>query len=243
MILIKKLNTTADYFDKQVGMFSQELLSAPLLNSINNLSLEELKYFFSQIYYFVDIFPGLMGIMLFKVKENNIKMLITENILDEFGGEQNIKARNQSGMHSQLLRNFINKLSTENSNALSIAGNATNNLLKEFEDFFLKSSEFELMASVAAMECISTEWFQLLYSQLKTLNLFSDDDLHFFTLHICLDEEHGDILKEAILPKLSTKENKLMFEKAIFTTSSIWLKFYKNLVIEMPRIVNEDIKI
>lgn len=227
-----------NYFDEEVQKSVSNLLQVPILNRLGKLNNEQLGYFFSQIYYFVDAFPGYLGILLWKTNNNDVRFAIADNLVDEYGGLERITKRNFSGMHSNLLKNFIESIDTTNK-GLVAKSESTQKLLDSFDDLFINSSLIEAFGSMACMENIGPPWFKLLYNQLNERKIFSKEDLFFFSLHINVDVEHGDILKKALIPLLKNADSYNLLQKGINTAASNWYKFYEGITEEMNMLFSE----
>lgn len=201
------------------------LFSSKLLYEFNSLSTEQLHFFFSQFYYFVHNFPAYLGLLLWKTDNEIIRFVITENLVDECGGIKKIEVNDFSGAHSRLLKNFVLSIQPK----LAKKHVQTEILMNSFNQFFLNSSLLECLSAMTCMESISTKWFTLIHDQLKKRNEFSDEQLHFFKLHMSLDEVHGDILTEVLLPLLDSPENIELCQHATITTMQFWSYFYSGI--------------
>src|SRR5215204_1091412 len=104
------LENPENYFSRLVQEAQKKLLSEPFLHQLEGCDKKALHYFFSQLYYFVDLFPGLLGIVLSRIPDKNIQFVIVENIVDECGGIENIKKNDFTQTHSELLKYFIEKI-------------------------------------------------------------------------------------------------------------------------------------
>lgn len=226
-----------EYFDEAVKKVVTELLSTPILNQLADLNKKQLRYFFSQIYYFVDAFPGYLGILLWKTNNNSVRFTITENLVDEYGGIEKIMQRDFAGMHSNLLKKFVEKIDPS-VNGLADQSKHTKALLTHFNDLFISASLIEALAAMASMENIAPPWFDLLYNQLKQRNTFSNDDLYFFKLHMSIDVEHGDVLKETLIPLLKDEKCYALLQRGIDAAASNWQRFYEGITQEMAMLLS-----
>lgn len=224
------LNTSYinEYFNACVSEASDKLLSVPLLQKLHIISQQELHCFFSQLYYFVDFFPGLLGILITKTTNKRIRFAITENLVDESGGMQNILSNDYSGVHSELLYRFIHSID-ESKCSLAKISPSTNNLMKALQDFFLNASLIETFGAMASMECMSTSWFTLIHKQLVSLGRFNENDLNFFALHMSLDDDHGNVFKEELISLIERDSDLQLLAKGIKTSIQCWLNFYAGL--------------
>jgi pyrroloquinoline quinone (PQQ) biosynthesis protein C len=220
------------YYDQVIQEAANTLLAIPILNKLSDLSRDQLHYLFSQIYYFVDLFPGLLGILLWKINDERIRFAIIDNLVDECGGIEKIRANDHSATHSRLLLKFIATLSKSDVPLANKSVN-TERLINDFNGFFINSTPVEVMAAMASMEGMSTQWFGLIYQQLLARKAFSQDDLYFFELHTGLDEVHGNILKEVLMPLLKDEKSFILLRNGVMRSISIWKCFYEALTREM----------
>lgn len=221
------------YFEQVINETAVTLISAPILNKLDVLATHQLHFLFSQIYYLVELFPGLLATLIFQTNDIGIRFAIIDNLVDEFGGIEKIRNNDYSSTHSQLLKCFLEKLSTETPAKLVDKATTTKIMLSHFRKLFIHSTLVEVLGAMAAMEGASTKWFNHLYQKLIARKEFSDDDLYFFKLHTVMDEDHGNILKEKLLPLLTDKENLAFFKNGATTAALISKHFYIGLSKEM----------
>lgn len=223
------------HVDQIVNDTADTLISAPILHQIDILTRSQLHFLFSQIYYLVESFPGLLAALILQTNDDAIRFAIIDNLVDECGGIEKVRSRDFSATHSQLLKQFIEKLSDKATPAIAEKSAHTNIMLSHFKRLFFNSTLVEVLSALAAMEGASTKWFNLLYKKLLVRNEFTGDDLYFFELHTVMDEEHGDVLKETLLPLLTNDENLALFESGATTAGLISKNFYIGLANEMMK--------
>ncbi len=223
--------TNEQIFDQLVQEAADTLLSVPILNQLKDLKANSLHYLFSQLYYFVDVFPGLLGILLWKLPDIRNRFAIIDNLVDECGGLEKIWNNDPSFTHSGLLKYFTQSL-TEDCQ-IAEKSSSTQKLLDNFSDFFINATPVEAMSAMAAMEVMSTQWFSLLYKQLLARDDLASKSLYFFEIHIHLDEEHGEILREVLMSLLHSIDSWVALKKGVMTPISIWTSFYTAVSQEM----------
>lgn len=211
------------------------LLSAPILNKLTQLNTPQLHYLFSQLYYFVERFPSLLGLLLWHTTDDRIRFAIVDNLIDECGGADKVHNNDFSATHSGLLKKFILSMDLPE-RKLAAQSIQTDILLNRFKQFYLHSTTVEVLSSMTSMESMSTQWFNLLYSQLKQRNEFAKDDLYFFDLHTQLDEVHGSILQDVLMPLLRTENDLALFKHGVLTSVSHWTNFYNEITSEIDKI-------
>jgi pyrroloquinoline-quinone synthase len=221
-----------DFYDSVINQTIAMQLSPPILSRLTEMDNGELRYLFSQIYYFVKDFPGLLGALIWQVEDERIRFALADNLIDELGGPEKIKHRDFSGTHSQLLKYFIESIDPENGRIFPRSIH-TNILKDSFNRLFLHSSPLEALSAVATMEGTSSSWFNLLYKQLLARNQFSSEAMYFFDLHTRLDDEHGSILKEVLLPSLKDADSYALFKHGTVSAASFWGQFYASLTEEI----------
>ena len=220
------------YFDKTIENFREQLLATPILNQLTDLNNQQIQFLFSQIYYFVKAFPGYLGILLWKTNNKHIRFAITENLVDEHGGIDKINKKDFNMIHSRLLKNFI-KSTNPTLSKLADKSIHTKILMSNFDRLFLNATLVEALGMMTAMESISVKWFSLLYHQLKKRGEYSNEALYFFELHMSLDEEHGSILKDILMPLLKNKQSIMLFQESVETISLVWKRFYYGIAEEI----------
>lgn len=223
------------YFDSITDEAACMQLSIPIFSRLTELPSRELHFLFSQIYYFVEAFPGFLGALILQAPNEKMRFAIIENLVDECGGFEKIHRRDYSETHSGMLKKFVTSLTCSNG-ALADKSIHVDILLNNFRKLFIHSGAIETFAAVASMEGMSTSWFKLLYKQLQDRNEFSSDDLYFFELHTRIDEEHGNALKEELVPLLKTAEDYALFKSGVMTSTHNWTNFYQGLAEEMQAI-------
>lgn len=216
------------YYDLLVEEVSSILLSSPLLLKIDMLPLSQLRYVFSQLYYFVDLFPGLLAALLWQCPDERIRFAIVENLVDECGGIEKINARDFTATHSGLLKKFVMRLDRNNP-LFPTKGIEVDILINSFKKLFIYSSHIEALGAMASMEGMSTKWFGLIYEKLLNRHEFSSSDLLFFEIHLQIDDGHGNAFKEVLMPLLKNKNDFVLLRHGILTSVNIWKTFYENL--------------
>ncbi len=201
------------------------LLSPRILHNISTMKKTDLHALFSQIYYLVEAFPGFLAGILIRTNDDAIRFAVIENLVDECGGFDNLKAQDKSSTHPQLLKTFVEGLSY----GLAPQSAHTKVMLSNFNQMFTHSSLIEILGAMTAMEGASSAWFVFLYNQLKARGEFSKDDLYFFELHTVMDEDHGDVFRALLLPLLIDEESHAFFNNGAMKAASISTNFYLGL--------------
>jgi pyrroloquinoline-quinone synthase len=235
---LQKSMTADAFYDAVINKTISMQLSPPLLSRLRDMDLQALHYLFSQIYYFVQDFPALLGALIWQMSDERIRFALADNLIDELGGSENIRKRDFSQTHSRLLKRFIqgiNQLLNQQSDELAPRSVHTEILLASFDRLFLHSTPLEALSAVATMEGTSSEWFNLLYKQLLDRKEFSEEALYFFELHTRLDDEHGSILKEVLLPSLIDAKSFALFKHGAISAASFWGTFYASLAEELAQ--------
>lgn len=224
----KQLNLNPElYFDQVLNEAKDILFTAPILYQINSMSNSQLHFLFSQLYHFVELFPCFLGALLWQTDNEVIRFALIENLIDEAGGSENINSRNYNHTHARLLKTFVQQLSP--AKQVAEQNIHTKILISQFNKLFVHSTFIEAMSAMACMENWSNSWFNILYSELQQRKQFSQEELYFFELHLSLDEQHGSILKEILLPLLNDTDNYQLLKNGAFTAASIWRNFYQEL--------------
>lgn len=214
------------YFTQIAAECEESLLSAPLLNGIDALTTDQLHYLFSQLYYFIEQFPGYLGALLLKSTDKSILFVVTQNLVDECGGIDQLDQNNYSSSHSFLLKDFILKSIGKPIAEMDIY---TKILVSSFGKLFENSTLIESLSAMTIMESISNKWFSLVYDGLVKRNEFSESDLHFFKIHISLDEVHGNALKNVLESLITDNDSSIFFRHGALSAMSYWSNFYSGL--------------
>ena len=82
---------------------------------------------------------------------------------------------------------------------------------------------------MASMECMSSEWFALIYEQLIKRDQFNKTQLYFFELHMSIDDDHGNIFKRELLKLVKTNEERQLMQQGIMLSIQHWLNFYEKI--------------
>ncbi len=228
------------YFKHVMQETADTLLSAPLPHQIDTLTTQQLHFLFSQIYYLVQSFPGLLAAVLLQTHDADIQFAIIDNLIDECGGVEKIQSRDPRATHSQLLKTFVERLAGTASPTLAVQAVHTKLMLANFRKLFIHSTFVEVLGAMTAMEGVSTQWFNLLHQKLVARNEFSQDDLYFFALHMVMDDIHGDILKETLMPLLTSYERQVFFRNGATSAALISKNFYLGLSEEMALSVHHE---
>ena len=229
----------SEFYDSVINQTISMQLSPPVLSRLTEMENKKLHYLFSQIYYFVNDFPSLLGALIWQIDDERIRFALADNLIDELGGANNIHQRDFSQTHSRLLKRFIESIDPENGGIFPRSIH-TKILQESFNRLFLHSSPLEALSAVATMEGTSSYWFNLLYKQLLAREQFSPEEMYFFELHTRLDDEHGSILKDVLLPSLKDADSYALFKHGAISAASFWGTFYASLTEEMKAMSTES---
>lgn len=230
-----------NYFDQVINQTAEILLSVPILSQIHIMPSSKLHFLFSQIYYFIEMFPGFLGTLIWQTNNEKIRFALIENLVDECGGFDRIRNRDYSATHSGMLKKFIEGINGSRG-VLAEKSVHTKIFIRNFEKLFINSTFIETLGAMASMESVSTKWFNLIYQQLIKRNEFSEESLYFFKLHIQMDEDHGDVLKETLIPLLKNNEDYVLFKNGAMTSVNNWKNFYFALAEEIAGEIIEAVR-
>lgn len=231
------------YYDCVANEASNIILSAPILYEIHNLDIHQLQFFFSQFYYYVDAFQRFLGAVIWQTNNEIIKFALIDNLIDECGGFEKIKNRDYSEAHPEMLKRFVKKLSGNDTHLpKSNMSIHTRILINSYNNLFINSPFIEAIGGIApGTESTSPKWFNVIYQQLKRREQFSEEDLFYFKLHTVIDEVHGNILKESLIPQLNTIENRILLKNGATTAALILKNFFLALSEEIKDMSNSKI--
>ena len=217
------------YVEKVVSKTTEALLSPTILHQISTMKKADLHTLFSQIYFLVEAFPGFLAGILLQTNDEAIRFAVIDNLVDECGGFEKLKAQDKRCTHSQLLKTFVEKLSPAATPQLGVQSAHTKVMLANFHQLFTHSSLIEVLGAMTAMESASSAWFEFLYQQLRDRDEFSREDLYFFELHTMMDEKHGDAFREVLMPLLTNSESYAFFSNGAMKAANISINFYLGL--------------
>jgi mannose-6-phosphate isomerase-like protein (cupin superfamily)/pyrroloquinoline quinone (PQQ) biosynthesis protein C len=186
------------------------------------LSRADFKFIFSQYYLYSKNFSRLIAIAMAKCESDYFRSKLSENLWEEGGGLE-IEKR-----HSEIFRQFLkNSLNVDPSQI--IFSNYTQSF---FKDYFALCERGDMAETAAVLsfgtEGIVSNLYRIFKKGLLSAGL-SEEELHFFNLHIECDDDHALTLQELAL---SFEQDSNFLEKCSEATKaalSLRDQFFKEL--------------
>jgi len=223
-------------FEKQFDRITEQSLlivtSSTLLTHFDEISEQQLFDFAKGFYHFVKYSPEYFSTLICKSPHNEIRLVLVDNLIDEFGGIEKIHTLNTSGFHPELYRRFTRSLGISDQELNDL--NSAKPYVKKMHDDFVKlalNSTFwlSLGALSPGIENIFYHWINIIYNGLKKRNCFTEEDLIYFKLHSIIDQIHGNKLKCCILKHIENENNLRLLEAGAIQISHIHQNFFEAL--------------
>ena len=186
-----------------------QAVNHPFLSSIGTLTPEQTKIFASQFYLYVRMFPRLMGAVVYTVPDERARLPLILNLINECGGLAYMERMDNSHTHPALFRIFTSALGISDVELeATVPLPSTQQFIEAYEQLYLKSPFLKAMGAVGpGTECAVPKMYVPILEGLKAQNQFTEQDLYFFALHLPIDQEHCDMICDALTPYMESKEN------------------------------------
>lgn len=227
-----EMNKFEKEFDRITDQSLSIVTSSSLLTSFDNIDDHQLLAFAKGFYHFVKYSPEYFSTLICKSPHNEIRLVLVDNLIDEFGGIENIHSLNTSGFHPELYRRFTRSLgiSDQELNNLNLAKPYVKQMHDDFVKLALNSTFWLSLGALSpGIENIFFRWINIIYKGLKKRNCFSEDDLIYFKLHSIIDQIHGNKLKGCILKYIENESNLKLLETGAIEISRIHQRFFEAL--------------
>lgn len=193
------------FYDKVTDEVLNIVLEIPLLHSFSDLDITQIKLFTTQFYYLVKAFPRYLGALIWKAYDENIRLALVDNLVDECGGIEHIKSRELIGTHPAIYRRITRALDISDHELEGTQPRPyTKRMLDELEALFINAPFIESFGGMApGIESISYIWIDVIHKGLARQKFFVEEDLYYFSLHTVVDKDHSSVFKNAIIPYLN----------------------------------------
>ena len=196
-----------------------KLLNHPLFNDPFLKTLSSLETFahdnakqFAQLYY-----PHILRTRLYQANtlgitpDEKIQFVLSEILYDEYGLGKLERS------HMELYRKFMYALGFTQD---EIVNQVIIPELQMYISTMMRLTQSgDWLAALAAVGVASEhpipKYYTLLLHALRLIPGIKDDDLELFIGHISLDEEHSQLVEQAILPYLDSQENQASFSRGL----------------------------
>ncbi len=206
-------------------------INHPFLSKIGTLSIDQLKTFASQFYLYVRMFPRLMGAIVYNTPDESVRLPLILNLINECGGVRNLNGFDNQYTHPALFRVFTRALGIpEKELEATEPLPSTRQFIETYEHLYLQSPFLKAMGAVGpGTECAVPKMYLPILEGLRTQNHFSENDLHFFALHLPIDQEHCDMICEALAPYLNDEENRRLVREGALEALESRKQFWDGL--------------
>lgn len=208
-----------------------KIIKHPFIKRIDDawLNQEQLKYFVEQYYIYCTYFPRFLAAAAANIPDDKTRMPIVENLWEEHG-EGKIELSHRILYEKFALSLGLSKEHLANVEPLPTTQICCENLINLCHDgHFLES----LGALGPGTEFFTNEEYSIIERGLKKYDFLTDEDIHFWTVHISLDEDHYSEMLEAIEPWTEKVENRFLIKsgakKAIDLETLFWDGLEDNL--------------
>lgn len=209
------------------SLFSDKFIST--ISSLSSFSRTKAKVF-ARLYY-----PHILRTRLYQANtlgitpDEKIQFALSKILHDEYG------LGNIEHSHAELYRKFMSALEIKQEEI------KTQKIIPELQMYIntmmrLTQSE-NWLAAVAAVGIASEhpipKYYKLLLKGLRNIPGINDQDLELFIGHIELDEEHSQLIEEALLPYLDNKENQISISRGLAINMDARKVFHSGLYREI----------
>lgn len=170
----------------------EELLSHPFIQSLENgeYTINELKIFAEQYYILSNSFVELLLLGSSRIKKDADRAVFIENLYDEHG--RGVRKSN----HRELFKKFLHATGCHDENKI-IPLDSTLAYIYGMRELCRNGTQFEVLGAFGpGCESITVKQYTLIINALEKKFNFNEDELSFFSFHICHDPRHAaDIAK------------------------------------------------
>lgn len=173
-----------------------------------DLSLSDFQYFFSQYYFYTKNFTKLLAAVLLQCDSDYFRAEISRNLWEESGGID-VDMR-----HAEIYRVFLTKTLNIDLEHIVFADH-TRYFFEEYLRYCIQSTPLECAAILSiATEGIVSKLYAIFKEGLLKSGI-TEEALEFFNIHIEVDDQHAETLKELLLSYQQEENWFLKAEKAI----------------------------
>lgn len=200
----------------------------PYLNKLvaKELTTEQLKQFCIQYSWFCGYFPRSLSALASQVTTDETRLPLIKNLWEEHG-EGSV-----SKCHRVLFEKFMNVLNFSEDN--SVNNQPLKSTIFCVEELFKYCSNSNFVRSLGAMgpgtEFFTSEEYIIIVEGLKKYNLFTQEDLEFWTVHIDGDDDHYSDIVMSLVPYLNTEENRNFVREGAIKAIELEILFWDGLL-------------
>ncbi|AML48965.1 pyrroloquinoline quinone biosynthesis protein PqqC [Coxiella burnetii] len=229
--LVDTTSTADDFFEKLEKETIEIVMETPLIYQFDRLNDKQLQIFAQQFYYYGYHFPRFLGIIIWRSFDDKIRSSVASNLIDELGiiSSENIDPEQS---HINVFIQFakavgLNEADLKN----SCPRDYTRETLNKIENLLVHAPFMEAMGCMSpGLENALSHYSYNIYKGLQNQHRFTEESLYHFKLHSVLDKEHGNNLKQSLLPQLKeSKINRELLRKGALTAAKAQRDFFNGL--------------
>lgn len=214
--LLDELQLELEQHPVNSNIFFQKFLN-------QSLSPQQLRMFLKQYHYFCKHFVKLLEGLLYRtpVDQVNMRIELTKTLYSELGNGKPGQA------HITLLTNFSKALGIKEEELVDtdpIPSVIT--YLETLERLFMESDFLRALGAELAVEVTAAAEFRYFYPGLSGYDMFKDQDLEFFRLHLEEEVEHGCWLLDAVEATAESHEDYERVALGARSVADAWHSFW-----------------
>ncbi len=228
-----------DFFDELAQESLDTVLAIPVLHQFKHFNDSQLRLFSKVYYKLVAYFPNYLAALIWASPEDKIRLVILDNLVDECGGIEKIRAADLTEIHPNIFKRFAKSLglSAETLDDHTDIRTYSKKMLSDITNLSTKSPFLVALGGVSpTLENTAQVWLDIIYKDLKTQKRFRDEDLFYFSMHAEVDIEHGRKFKDAILPLLKTEEDRKQLRQGAMRMVAILDNLFNSLAIDLEKL-------
>jgi len=225
-----KNNTKPEYFvnlENELRPLIDKVIKHPFLNRLVNKELtnEQLKQFCYQYSWFCGYFPRSLCSLAGQVTTDETRLPLIKNLWEEHGEGETEKC------HRVLFQKFMSSLKITKGESEKIP--PLKSTIYCVEELLKYCSDRNFVRGLGAMgpgtEFFTKEEYLVVVGGLKKYNLFTDDDLEFWTVHIVGDDDHYSEIVMSLVPYINTEENRDFVKEGAIKAIELEIIFWDGL--------------
>jgi pyrroloquinoline-quinone synthase len=210
----------------------EKILKHPFIQRIHDawLNKAQLQYFVKEYNVYCNYFVRFLSACSANIPDDATRMPIIENLWEEHGEGDLNKS------HRVLLERFAYAIGLNHEELYQVSPLYSTSIC--CENLLALSKDSHFLMSLGALgpgtEYFTSAEYSILAAGFKKYNMFTEEDLEFWTVHISLDDHHYSDMCTAIEPWLKTEESREWVRHGAKRAIDLELLFWDGLEDHLP---------
>ncbi len=213
-----------DGLEEELTPLIHQVIHHPVLRGVASLGRSELQILGREYALVCAHFPRLIAAVAANVPNDVTRLPLVENLWEEHG------SGNLGLSHRTLFGRFLLAVDISGEPQPSEVSGSTRRYIKEVSEICQNGHFLEGLGALGpGTEFFTGIEFDHLYNGLMETGYFSEFDLEFFSVHIGMDDEHYEGMRQALTPWLGNRTNEAHIRRGARRAVQLEVEFWDGI--------------